>query len=71
MDRVNFRAILGHYACEAMKFNEREKPEITAYEAERRRKRIYDKKTADIDGITTEFLKSTRRCIIKDPNETM
>ena len=43
---------------EPMKFNEFEGPEITADEVERARKRMRDKKTAGIDGITTEVLKA-------------
>ena len=43
---------------EAMQFNECEGPEITADEVEGARKRMRDKKTADIDGITTEVLKA-------------
>ena len=43
---------------EPMKFNEFEGPEITADEVERARKRMRDKETAGIDGITSEVLKA-------------
>ena len=42
----------------AMKLNKCEGPEITADEVERVRKRMRDKKTSGIDGITTEVLKA-------------
>ena len=58
MDRVYLKLYEDDARGEAMKFNEFEGPEITADEVERGRKRMRDKKTAGIDGITTEVLKA-------------